>query len=100
MKQRGAASKPNEAASSPKKAQQPIPASGDEAPRWLSTNPSKRVGELFFIVYSVVWVVVFGAGIVATGVYHVRAPFHLNLEYFNRPAKYCIFDTIWHTFCR
>jgi hypothetical protein len=44
----------------------------DDGPRWLSANPSKRVGEIFFLCYMVFWVTAFGAGIVWTGAYHVR----------------------------
>lgn len=43
-----------------------------DAPRWLSRNPSKRDGEIFFVVYTLVWVTLFGVGIVWTGVYNVR----------------------------
>lgn len=74
VKQRSAAPKSNDTAASPKKALHPTAA--EDGPRWLSSNPSKRTGELFFIAYSVIWVVVFGAGIVATEVYHVRHPLH------------------------
>ena len=42
-----------------------------DAPRWFSTNPSKRWGEIFFLAYSPVWILIFG-GVVATEMYKVR----------------------------
>eukprot|EP00026_Physarum_polycephalum_P003552 Phypoly_transcript_03565.p1 GENE.Phypoly_transcript_03565~~Phypoly_transcript_03565.p1 ORF type:complete len:322 (+),score=42.13 Phypoly_transcript_03565:311-1276(+) len=39
-----------------------------DAPRWFSTNPSKRWGEIFFLKYSIVWILIFG-GVVVTEIY-------------------------------
>ena len=36
----------------------------NSGPYWLSKNPSKRWAEIFFLVYSVYWISVFGAVVV------------------------------------
>eukprot|EP01122_Echinamoeba_exundans_P000741 TRINITY_DN10677_c0_g1_i1.p1 TRINITY_DN10677_c0_g1~~TRINITY_DN10677_c0_g1_i1.p1 ORF type:complete len:314 (-),score=49.75 TRINITY_DN10677_c0_g1_i1:36-977(-) len=56
------------AAASPKKSERKVDV--EDGPRWLSANPSKRVGEIFYLCYMVFWVTAFGAGIVWTGAYH------------------------------
>lgn len=50
----------------------PSPAAGPARPwsqGWLSENPSKAAAERFFLVFSAVWIAVFGS-VVATGAYH------------------------------
>jgi hypothetical protein len=45
--------------------------SKDQKGYWLSKNPSKRWGEIFFIYYSVFWIGIFG-GVVVLESYKVR----------------------------
>lgn len=48
-------------------------ASTSESESWLSPNPAKRAGELFFWKWHVAWLIFFG-GIVVTRAYEVRPP--------------------------